>query len=82
MSGVWKSSDGAEDTTFCVRLLTKSSYWGKGKKRAQPWDLEDDAEYAVPGLTTKPAKLLIFRARSKVSRVCNSAWPLMRADLL
>ncbi|WWD18499.1 hypothetical protein CI109_102951 [Kwoniella shandongensis] len=61
-----QSSDPAEDTTFCLRLPTSPSRWGK--KRTQPWEMEEDADFLPPGLSKKPATLLIFRARSKLER--------------
>jgi len=36
-----QSSDGAEDTTFCVRLVRGKQGWGG--KRPYPWEIEDDA---------------------------------------
>ncbi|WVR06432.1 hypothetical protein IAU60_003463 [Kwoniella sp. DSM 27419] len=61
-----QSADGPEDTTFCVRLSTHPSIWGK--KTTQPWEMEEEAEFLPPGLSKKPPVLLIFRARSKLER--------------
>ncbi|WVF68945.1 hypothetical protein IAT40_003719 [Kwoniella sp. CBS 6097] len=61
-----RSADGVEDTTFCVRLGTHPSRWGK--KTTQPWEMEEEAEFLPPGLSKKPPGLLIFRARSKLER--------------
>ena len=40
-----QSSDGSEDTTFCVRLALSSSQWSK-KSNVNPWDLDVDEEAA------------------------------------
>ncbi|WVQ96460.1 hypothetical protein IAU59_003565 [Kwoniella sp. CBS 9459] len=61
-----RSADVVEDTTFCVRLATHPSRWGK--KTTQPWEMEEEAEFLPPGLSKKPPGLLIFRARSKLER--------------
>ncbi|ORY24284.1 Pleckstrin homology domain-domain-containing protein [Naematelia encephala] len=61
-----QSSDGAEDTTFCVRLPIPTSTWGK--RRTQPWEMEEEADFFPPGLSSTPPALLIFRARSKLER--------------
>jgi len=37
-----QSSDGTEDTTFCVRLVRGKQGWGG--KRPYPWELENDLE--------------------------------------
>lgn len=65
-----QSTDGAEDTTFCIRLL-----WPHGRfAPPQPWDLEENrketgaqANFVPPPLRKEPQRLLICRARSKVS---------------
>lgn len=75
-----QSSDGVEDTTFCVRLL-----WPTGPfAPPQPWDVEENrkhnsskgkekengkakATFVPPPLRKEPQRLLICRARSKVS---------------
>jgi len=72
-----RSTDGAEDTTFCVRIT-----WPTGAFAApQPWDkdfetpvpgaagaaaVKADATFVPPPLGQKPSQLLICRARSKV----------------
>lgn len=66
-----QSTDGAEDTTFCVRLL-----WPHGPfSPPQPWDLEENrketgaqANFVPPPLRKEPQRLLICRARSKLER--------------
>jgi hypothetical protein len=64
-----RSTDGAEDTTFCVRIT-----WPTGAFAApQPWDKESDAEetdvpFVPPRLSQAPSQLLICRARSRVSK--------------
>ncbi|WVQ65819.1 uncharacterized protein L199_003997 [Kwoniella botswanensis] len=69
-----QSSDGAEDTTFCVRLTSPSSSKkekGWGKKVTQPWENQDlvkDQNFLPPDLSKRPSQLLIFRARSKLER--------------
>nr|XP_018262424.1 uncharacterized protein I303_05441 [Kwoniella dejecticola CBS 10117]OBR84582.1 hypothetical protein I303_05441 [Kwoniella dejecticola CBS 10117] len=74
-----QSSDGAEDTTFCVRLTTSpysstnssKKAWTTRKKVTQPWENEDltqDQEFLPPDLSKNPNQLLIFRARSKLER--------------
>ncbi|WVW84624.1 hypothetical protein I302_106658 [Kwoniella bestiolae CBS 10118] len=70
-----QSSDGAEDTTFCVRLTSPSSSkkdkGGWGRKVTQPWENHDivgDQNFLPPDLSKKPSQLLIFRARSQLER--------------
>ncbi|KLT42021.1 hypothetical protein CC85DRAFT_285951 [Cutaneotrichosporon oleaginosum] len=66
-----QSNDGAEDTTFCVRLL-----WPHGRfAPPQPWDLEKNrketgaqADFVPPPLKKEPQRLLVCRARSKLER--------------
>ncbi|BEJ14793.1 hypothetical protein CspHIS471_0405600 [Cutaneotrichosporon sp. HIS471] len=65
-----QSADGAEDTTFCVRIL-----WPHGSfAPPQPWDMEENrksgaqASFTPPPLRTKPLRLLVCRARSKLER--------------
>ncbi|WRT67825.1 uncharacterized protein IL334_004799 [Kwoniella shivajii] len=68
-----QSSDGPEDTTFCVRLALPSSKWSK-KSVNHPWEEEGEGEkdglnnLVIPDLTKKATQLLIFRARSKLER--------------
>ncbi|WVQ73104.1 hypothetical protein IAR50_002668 [Cryptococcus sp. DSM 104548] len=61
-----QSSDGPEDTTFCVRLAIPGSSWTA--KTVDPWDLGDDEDYTPLPLSKSPQGLLIFRARSKLER--------------
>lgn len=61
-----QNTDGIEDRTFCIRLATKPSWWGKN--RTYPWDTVGEKGWAALPLSgEKPPFLLIFRARSKVS---------------
>lgn len=84
-----QSTDGVEDTTFCVRLV-----WPNGRfAPPQPWDVDENrrdasnvdgstkengdgkvkekgkakATFVAPPLRKEPLRLLICRARSKVS---------------
>lgn len=61
-----RSTDGAEDTTFCVRIS-----WPTGRFAApSPWDQDeskDTDKIAPPPLSGEPPAILICRARSKVS---------------
>lgn len=66
-----RSTDGAEDTTFCVRITWPTSTFAA----PQPWDKasdgesgdEDAASFVPPRLSQAPSQLLICRARSRVS---------------
>ncbi|TYJ58455.1 hypothetical protein B9479_000662 [Cryptococcus floricola] len=61
-----QSSDGPEDTTFCVRLAIPGSSWTA--KTVNPWNLGDDEDYTPMPLSKSPQGLLIFRARCKLER--------------
>ena len=58
-----RTSDGSEDTTFCVRL---SRTWRDSQPH--PWEADRATTQRVPRLSKKAPKLLIFRARSKLER--------------
>lgn len=58
-----QSSDGIEDTTFCIRLPGTSATWGG--KSYYSWD---EGNNNVPSLSKKAPALLFFRARSSVGR--------------
>jgi hypothetical protein len=60
-----QSSDGIEDTTFCIRLPGTSATWGG--KSYYSWD---EGNNNVPSLSKKAPALLFFRARSSVGRQC------------
>ncbi|KAK4686458.1 hypothetical protein P7C73_g3664, partial [Tremellales sp. Uapishka_1] len=61
-----QTGDGAEDTTFCVRLSSKAGWKGSHVK---PWEEEDIVDgFVPPALSKKPPVLLIFRTRSKLER--------------
>lgn len=67
------TADGAEDTTFCIRLAAKPSRWIGQSAAADAWDgrqsLDDDQANFVPGTLSKnPDALLIIRTRSKLER--------------
>lgn len=60
-----RSTDGAEDTTFCIRLT-----WTTGTfATPQPWDWgpNDTTKVVPPHLRQEPSEILICRARSRVS---------------
>ncbi|WVO12653.1 hypothetical protein L204_100258 [Cryptococcus depauperatus] len=59
-----QSSDGSQDTIFCLRLALPGSRWLK--KTVNPWDLNQGEIYTPPQLNKSCSDLLIFQARSKV----------------
>lgn len=61
-----QSFDGPEDTTFCVRLAISGSH--SGANANDPWDSSDYRDHTSMKLSKSPTSLLIFRARSKVSK--------------
>ncbi|KAL7420775.1 hypothetical protein Q5752_004727 [Cryptotrichosporon argae] len=56
-----QSTDGAEDTTFAVRI-------GWTRRARQPWDLADGEKWDSVKLSMQPPALLMCRARSKLER--------------
>jgi len=60
-----QSADGAEDTTFCIRLPVTLSNWSQ--RKAYQWEAEGD-HVDVPSLSKKAPALLFFRARSALER--------------
>lgn len=61
-----QSSDGPDDTTFCIRLAISGSH--SGENASNPWHSSDNEDHISIKLSKSPRSLLIFRARSKVSK--------------
>ncbi|KIR57141.1 spore wall assembly protein [Cryptococcus gattii Ru294] len=61
-----QSSDGPDDTTFCIRLAISGSH--SSENASNPWHSSDNEDHTSIKLSKSPRSLLIFRARSKLER--------------